>query len=37
MLAAVKIRKNSYRIARRLNLHAKSGLKTVLNLHKDDL
>ena len=37
MLVAIKIKKDSYRIARRLSLHAKSGLKTVLGLYKNDL
>ena len=36
MLAAVKIKKDSYRIAKRLSLYAKSGLEVVLSLYKDD-
>ena len=37
MLVAIKIRKNNYRITRRLSLHAKSGLGVVLSFYKDDL
>ena len=37
MLVAIKIRKVSYRIARRLSLYVKSGLKVVLGFYKDDL
>ena len=37
MLAAIKIRKDSYRIARRLSLYAKSSLGVVLSFYKDDL
>ena len=37
MLVVVKIRKDSYRIARRLSLYAESGSGAVLNLYRDDL
>ena len=36
MSVTIKIRKDSYRIARRLSLYVKSGLEVVLNLYKDD-
>ena len=36
MLAAVKIRKDNYRIAKRLSLYVKSGLEVVLSLYKND-
>ena len=36
MLVAVKIRKDSYRIARRLSLYAESGLGVVLGFYRDD-
>ena len=37
MLITIKIRKDSYRIIKRLSLYAKSGLKIVLGFYKDDL
>ena len=37
MLVAVKIRKDNYRIARRLSLYVKSDLEAVLSFYKDDL
>ena len=37
MLAAVKIKKDSYRIAKKLSLYAKSDLEVVLSFYRNDL
>ena len=37
MLAAVKIRKDNYRITKKLSFYAESNLGVVLGLYKNDL